>query len=239
MTARGAPPVRMRLDRAGAAALWRHLGLGERPPLLDAPETAATLTARDAADRAALAALPAAGTVPGAALADALRALARPEVDADLRCWEGDADVPARWFGVVAGELAVVVAPDDTGWTLDVADRPGPDLVGALADRLLARLPAAAPLAGGTVTMSLAALAGGAVSRHVATRAEGLLAVPPRRRMQLGAGVHEHGGRRRVGPVTVVDTGAGRAVVATDGATVRLCPADRPTIRRCLTSPAG
>ncbi len=83
-----APARRLRLDRDAFLAAWRHLRLGDRPPLLEVPDHAATLSARDAADRAALAALhtrglartgpPGTPPVPIGDLADALTVLARP-----------------------------------------------------------------------------------------------------------------------------------------------------------------
>lgn len=226
MTTVGGPLVhQVRLPRAGVVALWRRLQLGDRPALLDLPDHGATLGERDAADRAALAELHDRGLLDE--LADALAALARPEVDVDLRCWDPD---PHGWFAAVAGELAVVVEPDDEGWTLDVGPRPDAPTVRALALRLLARLPDEPPSPEAFDAPAAALFGDGRPPPAAAQRITDLRADPPRRRIQLGAGVHEAGRRRRVGPVTVVDARPGRVIVDLDGTTVRVRPGDRAAI---------
>jgi hypothetical protein len=243
------PARRIHLDRDAVVAIWRHLRLGDRPPLLDVPDHGPTLSARDAADHTALCGLrgrglaragPAGLPVPCADLADALRVLDGPEVDVDLRCWDPD---QRGWFAAVAGELTVVVEPDrDHGWTLDLVSRapgssPG-ELVEALARLVLARAPDERPT-GTTLTVPADVLFAGAPTHRlppaVGKRVAALRAEPPRRRMQLGARVS----RRRVGPLTVVDAAEGRTLVERDGDTVRVRPADRLAIARELARRAG
>ncbi|MDL5157621.1 ESX secretion-associated protein EspG [Actinomycetospora termitidis] len=237
----------MHLDRDAVVATWRALGLGDRPPVLEVPDHGATLSARDAADHAALCGLRARGLartgphgipVPIADLADALRVLDRPEVTVDLRSWEPEA---RGWYAAVAGELVVVVeAGPDHAWTLDVAARPPADPVSALALLVLARLPDEPPLPGVAMTVPPDVLFAGASARRlppaVGTRLESLRSEPPRRRLQLGATLHPS--RRRVGPVTAVDSVDGRALVEIDDDTVRVRPADRAAIARALSRSA-
>ncbi|GAA4848053.1 hypothetical protein GCM10023201_44950 [Actinomycetospora corticicola] len=238
------PARRLHLERDAVVATWRHLRLGDRPPLLDVPDHGATLSARDAADHAALCGLrgrglavtgPAGAPVPTGDLADALRVVDRPEVDVDLRCWDPDA---RGWFAAVSGELTVVVEPQpDHAWTVDLVSRPpgtdAADLVVALARVVLARAPEERP-SGTAMTVPADALFAGAPTHRlppaVGTRIAALRAEPPRRRMQLGARV----ARRRIGPLTVVDGVEGRALVELDGDAVRVRPADRLAVAREL-----
>ncbi|MFC5064952.1 ESX secretion-associated protein EspG [Actinomycetospora atypica] len=226
MTTVGEPVVgRVHLRRGAVVALWRRLRLGDRPALLDLPDHGATLAERDAADREALAELHHRGLDDD--LADALAVLARPEVDVDLRCWDPD---PRGWFAAAAGELAVVVSPGDDGWTLDVGPRPAGGLVRALALRVLARLPDEPPAPGAFDAPAAAFFGDARPPVAAALKVTTLRAAPPKRRIQLGAGVHEGGHRRRIGPVTVVDAGPGRMIVEVDGGTVRVRPGDRAGI---------
>ncbi len=250
-----APARRLRLDRDAFVAVWRHLRLGDRPPLLEVPDHGATLSVRDAADRAALAALhtrglaragpPGAPPVPVGDLADALSVLARPEVEVDLRCWEGPSAVPRHCHAAVSGQLAVVAEPDvhRRGLVLDVASRPAETLTPAALVRLLAagalaRLPDEPALAGIPMTVPAAALF---VDRPlhdlapaVAHRLAALRAGPPHRQMQIGAAVQGGSGRRRVGPLTVVDAAGGRMVVEVAGGRARVVPTDRARLAREL-----
>lgn len=254
----GAPSRRLRLDRDAFLAAWRHLRLEDRPPLLDVPEHSATLSARAAADRAALAALhtrglartgaPGAPPVPIGDLADALTALARPEVEVDLRCWDGPSVTTRHGHGAVSGQLAVLAAPDDDGGlVLDLAPRPaGAGVSGAvagLAAGLLARLPDEPALPGVLMTVPATALFGDRSVRDlapaVAHRLEALRADPPLRRLQIGAACHRGAGRHRVGPLTVVDTVAGRIMVEVTGADARVVPADRARVAHELGARAG
>ncbi|MCD2194067.1 ESX secretion-associated protein EspG [Actinomycetospora endophytica] len=254
------PARRLRLDRDAFLAAWRHLRLGDRPPLLDVPDHGATLSARDAADRAALAALqtrglartggPGTPPVPIGDLADALAVLARPEVDVDLRCWDGPSAVARHGYAAVSGQLAVVVEPDADrgGLVLDLASRgasattPGA-AVGVLAAGLLARLPDDPALPGVPMTVPAAALFGDRpvhdLAPAVAHRLAALRADPPRRQMQLGAALYRGAGRHRVGPLTVVDTVAGRIVVEVVGSDAHVVPADRVRIAHEIQRRAG
>ena len=238
------PARQLHLERDAVVAVWRHLRLGDRPPLLDVPDHGATLSARDAADHAALCGLRGRGLartgpdnapVPVADLAEAMRVLNRPEVAVDLRCWDPD---PRGWFAAVAGELTVLVeTSSDHAWTVDLTSRPPADdatgLVEALARLVLTRAPEERPR-GSALTVPAAVLFGGAPTHRlppaVGTRIAALRASPPRRRLQVGA----HVGRRRVGPVTVVDAAEGRTIVERDGDEVRVRPADRVAIAREL-----
>jgi hypothetical protein len=254
-----APARRLRLDRDAFLAAWRHLRLGDRPPLLEVPDHGATLSARDAADRAALAALrtrglartgpPGTPPVPVGDLADALAVLARPEVDVDLRCWEGPSAAPRHCHAAVSGQLAVVAEPDADrrGLVLDLASRPAGAttpgaLVGLLAAGALARLPDEPPLPGVPMTVPAAALFGDRplhdLPPAVAHRLTALRADPPRRQVQLGAAVYGSG-RRRVGPLTVVDAAAGRMVVDVTGGRARVVPSDRAGLARELARRAN
>lgn len=255
-----APARRLRLDPDAFLAAWRHLRLGDRPPLLEVPDHGATLSARDAADRAALAALhtrglartgpPGTPPVPVGDLADALTVLARPEVDVDLRCWEGPSAVPCHRHGAVSGQLAVVAEPDvdRRGLVLDLAPRAAGTatsgaLVGLLAAAALARLPDEPALPGIPMTVPAAALFGDRplhdLAPAVAHRLAALRAVPPRRQVQIGAAVHDGSGRHRIGPLTVVDAAAGRMVVEVAGGWARVVPTDRAGIARELGRRAG
>lgn len=234
------PVRRIGLARDEIVAAWRHLGLGDRPPLLDVPDHGATLSARDAADHTALCGLrdrglaqpDAAGSpVPEPDLADALRVLDCPEVDVDLRCWEPE---PRGLVAAVAGELTVVVeARPDHAWTLDLLSRPPGDLVTALARLVLTRLPDERP-APAALDVPAAVLFAGAPTHRlppaVGTRVAALRAEAPRRRLQLGARV----GARRVGPLTAVDAHEGRALVELDGDQARVRPTDRFALAREL-----
>jgi hypothetical protein len=256
-----APARRLRLDRDAFLAAWRHLRLGDRPPLLDVPDHGATLSARDAADRAALTALhtrglartgaPGTTPVPIGDLADALTALARPEVEVDLRCWDGPSAVARHGHAAVSGQLAVVAEPDvDRGaLVLDLASRgagaaASGAVVGVLAASLLARLPDEPALPGVPMTVPASALFGDRplhdLAPVLAHRLATLRADPPRRQLQIGASLHSGGGRHRVGPLTVVDTVAGRMVVEIVGRDARVVPADRAGVahelgRRCAS----
>ena len=255
-----APARRLRLDRDAFLAAWRHLRLGDRPPLLEVPDQAATLSARDAADRAALAALhtrglartgpPGTPPVPIGDLADALAVLARPEIDVDLRCWEGPAAVPRHGHAAVSGQLAVVAEPDvdRRGLVLDlVARTPGArtdgEVVALLAAGLLARLPDEPALPGIPMTVPAAALFGDrrlhGLAPAVARRLAALRADPPRRQVQIGATCHRGAGRRRVEPLTVVDATTGRMVVEVVGTEARIVPADRVGVVRELARRTG
>jgi hypothetical protein len=255
-----APARRLRLDRDAFLAAWRHLRLGDRPPLLEVPDHGATLSARDAADRAALTALrtrglartgpPGTPPVPVGDLADALAVLARPEVDVDLRCWEGPSAVPRHCHAAVSGQLAVVAEPDADrrGLVLDLASRAAgaatpAALVGLLASGALARLPDEPALPGIPMTVPAAALFGDRplhdLAPAIAHRLAALRAEPPRRQVQIGAAVYGGSGRRRVGPLTVVDATAGRMVVEVAGGRARVVPTDRAGVARELARRAG
>jgi hypothetical protein len=250
-----APARRLRLDGDTFLAAWRHLRLGDRPPLLEVADHAATLSARAAADRAALAALqtrglartgpPGTPPVPIGDLADALTVLARPEIEVDLRCWEGPDVVARHGYAALSGQLAVLAhrEADRDGLVLDVASRaPGAAtpaaVVGLLAAGLLARLPDEPALPGIPMTVPAAALFGDRplhdLAPALAHRIAALRAAPPRRQMQLGAAVHDGSRRRRVGPLTVVDATAGRMVVDVTGPHARVVPADRAGVAREL-----
>ncbi|NMO89076.1 ESX secretion-associated protein EspG [Actinomycetospora sp. TBRC 11914] len=253
-----APARRLRLDGDAFLAAWRHLRLGDRLPLLEMPDHGATLSARDAADRAALAALhtrglartgpPGTPPVPVGDLADALAVLARPEVEVDLRCWEGPSAVARHRHAAVSGQLAVVAEPDPDrrGVVLDLASRgagPVAALVGFLATAALAGLPDEPPLPGIPMTVPAAALFGDRplhdLPPAIAHRLAALRAEPPRRQVQLGAAVQDATGRRRVGPLTVVDAAAGRMVVEVTGPRARVVPTDRAGLARELARRAG
>ncbi|WP_157647599.1 ESX secretion-associated protein EspG [Actinomycetospora chiangmaiensis] len=243
------PTRRLVLSRDEVVAAWRRLGLGDRPVLIDVPDHGATLPDRDAADHAALHGLRDRGLadgaevgapVPVADLADALRVLERPEVDVDLRCWDPE---PRGFLAAVSGELTVVVETrPGHAWCLDLVARPpgtgAPDLVAALARLVLTRLPDERPT-GTAMEVPTDVLFAGAPTHRlppaVGKRIEALRAEPPRRRLQLGA----RAGRRRVGPLTVVDGAEGRALVELDGDTVRVRPADRVAIVRELARRAN
>jgi hypothetical protein len=255
-----APARRLRLERDAFLAAWRHLRLGDRPPLLEVPDHGATLSARDAADRAALAALhtrglartgpPGTPPVPIGDLADALTVLARPEVDVDLRCWDGPSAVARHGHAAVSGQLAVIAEPDGDrrGLLLDLFPRTADTrtdgaVVGLLAAGLFARLPDEPALPGVPMTVPTAALFGDrplhGLAPATAHRLAALRADPPRRQMQIGAALHRGPGRRRVGPLTIVDAAAGRLVVEVTGMQARVVPTDRVGIVRELVRRAG
>jgi ESAT-6 protein secretion system EspG family protein len=255
-----APARRLRLDRDAFLAAWRHLRLGDRPPLLEVPDHAATLSARDAADRAALAALhtrglartgpPGTPPVPIGDLADALTVLARPEIEVDLRRWEGPSATARHGHAAVSGQLVVVAEPDvdPRGLVLDLLARtsdarPDGAVVGLLAAGLLRRLPDEPALPGVPMTVPAGALFGDrplhGLAPAVAHRLAALRADPPRRQVQIGATLHRGPGRRRVGPLTVVDSTAGRLVVEVAGSEARIVPTDRIGIARELARRTG
>lgn len=245
------PTTSWRLDAAEYVALWRRLGLGDRPVLLEVPDHGDTYAARDAADRAALGRLQRAGTLDAAGhavplLADALAVLAVPVQELDARSWTDG----ARTARLVAGDghLAVAAHLDaDRALHLHISvavPRPGP----APADLLLAALPEHPPLPGSPLALPAAAvLGGGAAGRHARLRAarvpadvlvrlDALFAAPPRRVLQIGGAYRGRDGRRRRAPsvLTVVDAVPGRVLVRHVDDRVELRPLDHGALRRQL-----
>ncbi len=103
---------------------------------------------------------------------------------------------------------------------------------------MLARLPDEPALPGVPMTVPAAALFGDRplhdLPPAIGHRLAALRADPPRRQVQIGASLHRASGRRRVGPLTVVDSVAGRLVVEVAGTEARIVPSDRVGIVREL-----
>lgn len=229
------PSLRAHLDAGQYTALWRRLGLGEKPVLLDTPDHGDTYAARDAADAAALERARDAGWVDHHGdvhpdLADALAVLRAPRHELDARVRSGR-ERTVRLAGT-RGELDVVAGLGPDGGLVVHAGPPG-DLAGAL----LRDLPAAPALPGVALDVPADAVLGvpdpderrrrlraAGVAPSAVERLRALWADPPRRLLQCGAARRDDAGRRHraVRVLTVVDAVPGRVLVHHDRATGRV-----------------
>lgn len=237
----GSPPASLHLDAGQYTVLWRRLGLGEKPVLLDTPDHGVTYSARDAADAAAWARLVAEGLVDDAGrvrpdVADALAVLRCPVRELDVRI---RSDGPRILRTAVArGELGVVAGLDaDAGLHLRV--HPGAQHPEALAAALLLDVPAGRPLPGATLSVPATVRGRDAAARRRSLRTHGVpdatadrlaavWAEPPRRSMRFGGTWRDTTGRRRHPEVlTVLDTAPGRVLVRRAADRVEFRPVDR------------
>jgi hypothetical protein len=239
--------VSVYLDRGQYLALWRRLGLGERPLLLSVLDHGRTWAERDALDADALGRVAAQGLLdatgaPVPALADVLAVLAAPAREVDVRVLvEG-----APPHGIVAatrGALGVVARlTGDRGLRLEPADPHDP------AGALLAGLPDVPAAPGVPMSLPARALVGdglslderarrlrrAGVSGHHVARLREMWAAPPARLATFGVAVRDAAGVRRRGPrvVTVLDTVSGRIAIGPDASSARVVvrPIDRPRL---------
>ncbi|WP_433785808.1 ESX secretion-associated protein EspG [Actinomycetospora sp. CA-101289] len=239
--------VGVRLDLGQYLALWRHLGLGERPAALYVRDHGATHEERDALDAAAWWRLGARGLLdhrgaPDAGLADALAVLARPAREVDVVVQAPGAE-PHTVCAVARGGLGLVARLEDGGLLVEPADPH--DLAGSL----LARLPDARPAPGVAMSLPAEALFGkglsldersrrlrrAGVSPHRVERLRTFWSRPPDRAMTFGVAARDPHGRPHRGArtVTVLDTAAGRVSWGLDptGRHVLVHPLDRPRLR--------
>lgn len=216
----------LRLSTVEFTALWRRMGLGDKPLLLDVPDHGATLDERDWLDNQAWEQLRARRLVearrPRPEVEDALGALARPTVEADLRMITG----PAREVRVLAcasGLVGVVAVPHADAVDLQPARPTG------LADALLAHVPEHQRAAGNAVTIpaelaagdglradtELARLERAGLRSDEARQVRRLVAGSVVRRFKIGAAARDRLGRRHRarGVVSVLDTDNGRVQI--------------------------
>ena len=250
------PSCHVALDAGQYSTLWRHLGLGEKPMVLDTPDHGATYAARDAEDGAAWARLVAAGLVDTAQrvrpeVSDALVVLQRPERELDVRMRTPRGRT--LWTAATRGELGVVAALD-AARGLRLRLHPGARAPADLASALLHDVPLLPALAG--VALRVPAGARGAdaaqrrrslrslgVPRATAERVQALWSQPPERAMTFGGAWRERAGRRRHPEVlAVLDTVGGRVEARRVGEEVELRPLDarrlHAAVARLAASPS-
>ena len=244
--------VGVRLDLGQYVALWRHLGLGERPVTLYVRDHGATYDERDALDAAAWRRLAAQGLLddrgaPDPGLADALAVLARPAREVDVVVQAPGSD-PHTAVAAVRGGLGLVARLAGSGLLVEPSDPH--DLAGGL----LARLPDLRPAPGVPMALPADALFGAGltldersrrlrragVPAHRVDRVRALWSRRPDRAMTFGVAARDTDGVSRRGPrtVTVLDTAAGRVAWGLDatGRRVLVHPLDRPRLRAELTA---
>jgi len=245
------------LDAGQYTVLWRRLGLGEKPVLLDTPDHGITYAARDAADAAAWARLVAEGLVDAhdrvrTDVADALAVLRSPHRELDVRI--RTAGAASLRTAAARGELGVV-AGVDRDHALHLRVHPGAHRPAHLASALLLDVPVVPALPG--VALSVPATVRGAdaaerrrsmrshgVPRVAAERLAALWAEPPLRILRFGGAWIDATGRRRHPEVlTVLDTAPGRVALRRTGERVEFRPLDRTTLHaevaRLAVAPAS
>jgi hypothetical protein len=243
--------VGARLDVGQYLALWRHLGLGPRPPTLYVLDHGRTHAERDALDAAAWRRLADQGLLdgrgaPDPGLADALAVLARPALALDVVV-QAEGSAPRTAVAAACGVLGLVARLDDGGVLVEVADPH--DLAGSL----LARLPGARPASGVPMSLPADALFGrgltlddrlhrlrrAGVPAHQLHRVRALWATRPRA-MTFGCAARDADGLAARGPrtITVLDTAAGRVAwgLDTTGRRVLVHPLDRARLRDALAA---
>ncbi|MGH3916616.1 MAG: ESX secretion-associated protein EspG [Pseudonocardiaceae bacterium] len=231
----------LRLSPVEFTVLWRRMELGDKPLLLNVPDHGATLDERDRLDNQAWEQLRARRLVearrPRPEIEDALGALARPTVEADLRMMTGT-DQEIRVLACAAGMVGVVAVPGADALDLRPARPSG------LAEALLAHVPDHQRAAGDAVTMP-AELAGGdglradtelarlervGLRSDEARQVRRLLSGSMLRRFKIGAAARDRQGRRHRAPdvVSVLDTEYGRIQVRQQqGGRLLLAPTDK------------
>jgi len=216
----------LRLSIVEFTALWRRMELGDKPLLLNLPDHGATLDERDWLDNQAWEQLRARRLVearrPRPEVEDALGALARPTVEADLRMLTGP-DQEVRVLACAAGMVGVVAVPGTDGVDLRHA-RPG-----GLAEALLVHVPELQRAPGNAVTIPAELAAGDGLRADTeltrleraglrsdeARQVRRLLSGSVLRRFKIGAAARDRLGRRHRAPgvVSVLDTEHGRVQI--------------------------
>ncbi|HEU0088354.1 MAG TPA: ESX secretion-associated protein EspG [Pseudonocardiaceae bacterium] len=213
----------LRLSAAEFTTLWRRMGLGDKPLLLNIPDHGATLDERDRQDAQAWEQLRTRGLVEGhrsrPEVEDALGALARPAVETDLRMITGPGQ-EVRVLACAAGLVGVIAVRSADRVDLRPARPAG------LAEALLAQVPPHRQAPGNAVVVP-AELARGAGLRsdtdlgrleRAGLRTDDayqvcrLLTGAVLRRFKIGAAARDRLGRRHRarGVVSVLDTEHGR-----------------------------
>ncbi|MGH3940351.1 MAG: ESX secretion-associated protein EspG [Pseudonocardiaceae bacterium] len=234
----------LRLSTVEFNALWRWMDLGDKPLLLNVPDHGATLDERDRLDNQAWEELRARRVVearrPRPEVEDALGALARPTVEADLRMITGPGR-EVRVLACAAGSVGVVAIPRVDAVELRPARPSG------LAEALLAHVPEH-PRAPGNAVLIPAELATGdglradtelvrlqraGLHSDDAYQVRRLLTGSMLRRFKIGAAARDRLGRRHRAPsvVSVLDTERGRVQIRhqrnSGGDRLLLAPTDK------------
>lgn len=234
----------MRLSHPEFIVLWRRMGLGDQPLLLDVPDHGATLDERNQLDDQAWQLLQNRRLVeahrPRPEVEDALGTLARPAVEADLRMLTGPMR-QTRVLACVSGMVGVVAISGPDAVDLRPARPTG------LAEALLAHVPEHQPAAGDAVAIPVG-LAGGDGLRadtqlgrleraglrpDEAHQVRRLISGSVVRRFKIGAAARDRLGRRHRARwvVSVLDTERGRIQIQHqrhhDGDRLLLAPAGR------------
>lgn len=243
----------LRLSVMEFTVLWRRLGLGDTPLLLNIPDHGATLDERDWLDVQAWEQLRARRLVeehrPRPELEDALGALAHPALETDLRLRTGP-EQQVRVLACAAGLVGVVAV---RGVDRDGVDRDAdavdllPVQPTGLAEALLAQVPEHRPAAGHAVLIpaelvqgdglradtALARLERVGLRAEEAYQARRLVTGPVVRRFTIGAAARNRLGRRHRARevVSVLDTGHGRIQIRRErhhgGDRLLLAPTDK------------
>ncbi|MGQ0774323.1 MAG: ESX secretion-associated protein EspG [Pseudonocardiales bacterium] len=231
----------LRLSIVEFTALWRRMELGDKPPLLNLPDHGATIDERDWLDNQAWEQLRARQLVearrPRPEIEDALGALARPTVEADLRMLTGP-DQEVRVLACAAGMVGVVAVPDADAVDLWPARPSG------LAEALLVHVPELQRATGNAVTIPAELAAGDGLRADTeltrleraglrsddARQVRRLLTGSVLRRFKIGAAARDRLGRRHRAPgvVSVLDTEHGRVQIRHQrGDRLLLAPTDK------------
>lgn len=244
----------LRLSTAEFTVLWRRMELGDQPLLLTVADHGATLDERDQLDDQAWEQLRARGLVearrPRPEVEDALGALARPAVEADLRMVSGPGQ-EVRVLACASGMVGVVSVP--TAQTVDLV----PAHPSRLADGLLAHVPDH-PAAAGNAVMIPAELAQGlglqadtelaqleraGLRTDDARQVRRLIAGNVVRRFKIGAAARDRLGRRHRARdvVSILDTEHGRIQIhrhsdQRDGGRLLLAPTGRQRLTSEVTA---
>ncbi|MGH3770679.1 MAG: ESX secretion-associated protein EspG [Pseudonocardiaceae bacterium] len=244
----------LRLSTAEFTALWHRMELGDQPLLLTVPDHGVTLDERDQLDDQAWRQLRTRGLVdarrPRPEVEDALGALARPAVEADLRMITGPGQ-EVRVLACASGLVGVVSVL--TEQTVDLV----PAHPSRLAQALLAHVPDH-PAAAGNAVIIPAGLCQGAGLRadtefarleraglrtDDARQVRRLIAGSAVRRFTIGAAARDRAGRRHRARdvVSVLDTEHGRIQIrgyaaTPDGARLLLAPTDRRRLSSEVTA---
>lgn len=224
--------------------VWRRLGLGDKPVLLNTPDHGDTLSERDAIDDRAWERLRGRGlvdrerVVPG--LADTLAALARPSVQADLRLRSGP-DAERRVLACASGMVGAVAEATPGGVDIEAVPPSG------LAEALLRALPVRPAVRGNAILLPEELLRDGLSAEGALSRldAAGMRAGESRqlveflgsrmlRQAKIGAAARDRAGRlrRSSAVLTVLDTEAGRAVLRSQRGGTLCMPADHERLRQ-------
>ena len=224
--------------------LWRRLGLGDKPVLLNTPDHGATLSERDVIDGWAWERLRGRGLVDRGRvvpdLADTLAALARPSVQADLRLRSGP-DRERRVLACASGMVGAVAEATPAGVDVQAVPPSG------LAEGLLRALPVRPAVRGNAILMPGELLRNGLSVEGALSRldAAGMRAGESRplvdflgsrmlRQAKIGAAARDRAGRLLRSPtvLTVLDTEAGRAVLRPQRGGTLFMPADHERLRQ-------